>query len=576
MLRCLGSWLCAGILVLVSVAVDAHAGGKPNIVLITVDSLRADRVGFLGASRGVTPALDELSHQSIIFERAYAQASETVASTATILTGSYPQVHRAGIFGTPLAPAQVYLPDLLHAAGYKTAAFVGSIRLDPREGPFQGYDRGFDQYDAIFHLPQRGEKRYQSIALPGDQVVAQATRWLSAHQESPYFLFVNLHDPEASSPVSYDRAVTSADGSIGKLLAFLRAHKWYDDTLIVIASDHGESLGPHGEDRSGVFLYDESIHVPLLVKLPGGRMSGTRIKNRVRLLDVAPTVLEVAGVSVSSQMQGQSLMRIAQGGPQMDSPAYARSDFAQQAFGCSVLESWRAGKYLYIRAPRAEFYDLTSDATATKNLADNSKATLETMASQLQALDTRLATGHSVADAGLTSSEMQKLASLGYVGLQKTSGGVKAQTTGLDPKDVIAVINQTRAAVEDLEDGKPETAIVGLRHVVALRPEMYLAQYSMGVALALLHKDAEAIPHLHKAIELQPDSPWAHMAMGLSLRNTGDFKTAAVHLEIASGHLPASSILHLQLAEVYGHLGRNEDAVRERGKATPQRKEAAK
>jgi choline-sulfatase len=305
-------------------------------------------------------------------------------------------------------------------------------------------------------------------------------------------------------------------------------------------------------------------------------MAGTRIKNRVRLLDIAPTILEIAGVPVSSQMQGQSLLRIAQGDPQADLPAYARSDLAQQGFGCSILESWRAGKYLYIRAPKAELYDLANDTAATKNLAEDSKATLDTMASQLQSLDTRLATGHSAGNAGLTSSEMQKLASLGYVGLQKTSGGVSAQATGLDPKEIIALINQTLAAEADVGDGKPETAIPLLRRVLALRPDTYLAQYTLGVALTQQQQNAEAITHLHKAIELQPDSPWAHMAMGLSLIKTGDFKTAAVHLEIASAHLSASSHLHSKLAEVYEHLGRTEDAARERGKAATPEKEAAK
>lgn len=576
MFRRWGSWLCGGILILVSLAVDVHAGSKPNIILITVDSLRADRSGFLIARRGLTPSLDELARQSIVFERAYSQAAETVASTATILTGSYPQTHQAGIFGTPLGATQVYLPDLLHAARYKTAAFVGSILLDPCDGPFQGYERGFDEYDATFHLAQRGENREQSMARPGNQVIIHATRWLSTHQAEPLFLWVNLHDPEGSPQFFYDRAVARADASIGKLLAFLRTHKLYDDSLIVVAADHGESLGAHGEERSGVFLYDESIHVPLLLKLPRGQMPGTRIKNRVRLLDIAPSVLEVAGVPVSSQMQGQSLIRIAQGGAQVDLPAYTRSDIAQQAFGCSTLESWRAGKYLYIRAPRPELYDLANDGAATKNLAENSRATLDTMASQLQALDTRLAMGLSAASPGLTSSEMQKLASLGYVGLQKSSGGANVQVTGFDPKDLIAVINHTLAAEAYLDDGKPETAIPVLRRVLAVRPDLYLAQYTLGVALAQQQQYAEAIPHLHKAIELQPESPWAHMAMGLSLKQTADFKTAAVHLEIASGHLPKSSLLHLKLAEVYEHLGRKEDATRERGKAATPRKEAVR
>jgi tetratricopeptide (TPR) repeat protein len=297
-------------------------------------------------------------------------------------------------------------------------------------------------------------------------------------------------------------------------------------------------------------------------------MAGKQIENRARLLDIAPTVLEIAGVPIPAQMQGQSLRRIAQASPQNDQPAYSRSELSQQGFGCSVLEAWRAGKYLYIRAPKPELYDLSVDANATRNLAQSSKATLETMASQLQALDSRLGNDHGNSiGSGLTSSEMQKLASLGYVGLQK-SGAISAATQGTDPKEVIAAINKTLAAGSELDDGKPEKAILLLREVLAVQPTFYLAQYGMGFALVQQGQYAEAISYLHKAIELQPDSAFAHYAMGLSLMKTGDFKASAVHLEIASERLPGFSALHSLLADVYGRLGRSQDGARERARAT--------
>src|SRR5271167_660366 len=158
MLRHLGLWVLLGILTLVVFPVDSPAAAKPNIVLITLDSTRADRMGFLGARSGLTPSLDGIAHQGMVFAQAYAQAPVTLASNATILTGTYPQTHRASEFAVPLSTTLPYLPDLLHSSGYRTAAFVGSILLDPRNGPFQGYDRGFDVYDAGFHQPQRGEK----------------------------------------------------------------------------------------------------------------------------------------------------------------------------------------------------------------------------------------------------------------------------------------------------------------------------------------------------------------------------------------------------------------------------------
>jgi choline-sulfatase len=568
MLRHLGPWFLLCILTLVVFPVDSPAAAKPNIVLITLDSTRADRMGFMGAHGGLTPNLDGIAHQGLVFAQAYAQAPGTVASDATVLTGAYPQTHRASEFAVPLATTLPYLPDLLHSSGYRTAAFVGSILLDTRNGPFQGYDRGFDLYDAGFHQPQRGENRFQSVARHGDQVVARATSWLAANKQRPFFLWVHLQDPHAPYSTSYDRAVASADAVVGKLVRFLRSQSLYDDALIVIASSQGESLGAHGEETHGIFLYDETIHVPLVLKLPKNQMAGKQIRNRARLLDIAPTVLAVAGLPTPAQMQGQSLMRIAQASSQNDQPAYSRSELPQQGFGCSLLESWRAGKYLYIRAPKPELYDLSLDPNATHNLAQSSKATLETMASQLQSLDNRLGNepGKS-AGSELTSGEMQKLASLGYVGLQKGGAGVNAATGGTDPKELISAINKTLAAVLESDDGKAEKASPLLRQVLAVQPAFYLAQYGMGFAMVQQVQYAEAIGYLHKAIELQADSAFAHYMMGLSLMKTGDFKASAVHLEIASGRLPAFSAAHSLLADVYEHLGRSQDSARERTRA---------
>lgn len=569
MLRRLGSRFLPVILALFVFPVDSPAATKPDIILITLDSTRADRMGFMGTRSHLTSSLDGIAHEGIVFTQAYAQAPTTVVSNATILTGTYPQTHQASEFGGSLAATLPYLPDLLHANGYRTAAFVGSILLDPRNGPYQGYDRGFDVYDAGFHQAQRGESRFQSVERQGDRVAARATKWLASNKRRPLFLWMHLQDPSGTSAGSYDRAVAAADAAIGKLVTFLRAQSLYDNSLIVVASSQGESLGAHGEDGHGIFLYDETIHVPLLLKLPNNRMAGKQTKNRARLLDIAPTVLAEAGIAIPSQMQGQSLIRIAQATSQSEQPAYSRNDFSQRGFGCSVLESWRAGKYVYIRAPKPELYDLSSDPGATHNLAQKAKATLETMASQLQSFDSHLGKDAAKsAGSGLTSSEMQKLASLGYVGLQKGGSRVNAAVEGSDPKDAIGAMRKTLGAILDLEDGKPEKAIPALRQVIAMQPTIYLAQYGMGAALMQQQQYAEAIAYLHKAIELQPDSAWAHYGMGVSLMKTGDFKTSAVHLEIASGRLPGSSVVHSALAEVYEDLGREPDAARERTKVS--------
>ena len=527
--------------------VPAFAAARPSIVLISVSS--ANRL---------SPAL---ARDAMAFERAYAQAPETISSTATILTGTYPQTHHAGALGSQLPPGLPYLPDVLRLRGYHSAAFVGTIALDPKNGSAPGFSRGFATYDAGFTPLARGQGRFASGERHGVEVVTRAQAWLAQNSKSAFFLWVQLNDLSTSTAADFPAAAKATDDVIGKLIGALRAQKLYDDALIVIAADHGQSLGSHGEDTHGIFLYDETVHVPLLLKLPQNQNAGKRVQAKVGLIDIAPTVLEVAGVPVPSQMQGQSLLRSAR--IDSDRPVYSRSDLPQQAFGWSPLESWRAGKFLYIRAPKPELYDLAADPGAKKNLSGTSKATLETLAAQLNAFDSHFA-GQGVKSSALTSSEMRKLASLGYVGLQKPAMGAATAVAGVDPKDEIAIANKVFAALAFLNDGKPERASAILQDPAA---GAYLAQYVSGAALAQQQQYAPAIERLHKAIELQPESVWAHYQMGLCLLKSGDYKTAAIHLEIAAARMPDFPDAHILLAQAYDHLGRADDARRERAKA---------
>jgi arylsulfatase A-like enzyme/Tfp pilus assembly protein PilF len=547
-------------------APSGSAATKPNLVLITLDSTRADHVGFLGAKPGLTPNLDRFAAESLVFEHAYAQAPGTIVSHASLLSGAYPQATGMSEIGGAIPASLPYLPDLLKAQGYRTAAFVGSIQLDPRNGTAQGFDRGFQAYDAGFRPPIAGDARLPVTARPASQVVANALAWLARNPAGPAFVWIHLNDPANASPATYNVAITAADSAVGKLLAALKQQKLYANTSIIVAADHGKSLGAHGEDASGIFLYDETIHVPLLLKMPEAQPA-KRIAAKVRLTDVAPTLLEIAGIPVPSQMQGQSLLRIAKSSAGADQPVYSRSDLPARGFGWSPLESWRAGKYLYIRAPKPELYDMTADPGATRNLAQSSKATVDTMAGQLDSFDRRFSgdSGKS-SNAQLNSAEMQKLASLGYVGLQKTSGTSSA-ATGTDPKDKIAAADKVADAARALDEGKADRAIAALTPLVSSEPGIYVAEYTLGTALAQKGQHAEAVKHLHKAIELQPDSAWAHYRMGASLLKMGDFKTAAIHLEIAAGRLPPFGPAHLALAEAYEKLGRAADAKKARGEA---------
>ena len=547
-------WRSRVLLLLIFVPNLAFAA-KPNIILVTISSNRASTA---------TPAVATLSRSSLTFDQAFAQSPETVASTATILTGTYPQTHQAGERDSPLAPSLPYVPDILRLRGYRSAAFVGTIGFDPKNGSAPGFGRGFFTYDASFHLAASGESRFASTERPAPEVVTRATNWISKNSQSPFFLWVQLNDASTATGTSYSAAIAACDSAVRKLIDALHAQQVFDDALIVVTTDHGQSLGAHGEDTHGIFLYDETLHVPLLLKLPQNQTAGKHVQGRVGLIDIAPTILEIAGVPVPSQMQGQSLLRQAKAVG--DRPVYSRSDLPQRAFGWSPLESWRAGKYLYVRAPKPELYDLSSDPAAKKNLAQSSRATLDTIAAQLNAFDAHFG-GQGTTSSELTATEMQKLASLGYVGLQKSASKAGAAATGIDPKDGIDTANKVFAAAALLNDGKPERAVASLRQSMSALSNSYLAQYTLGAALQQQQQYAPAIEHLHKAIELQPESAWAHYQMGLSLLKTADYKTAAVHLEIATTRMPDFADAHTLLAQAYDHLGRAEDAKRERSKA---------
>src|SRR5712692_5881333 len=368
------------VLVAFAILAGPHAQPRPSILLITLDTTRADRMGFLGSTRGLTPALDAFARTATVFTRAYAQAPITTVSHATLLTGLYPPSHHVDQFGAPLASSLPYVPELLKRQGYRTAAFVGSLVLDPRNGTAPGFDRGFDVYDAGFRLRLPGENRYQTLERRGDEVAARGLRWLGqgspaghASGRAPFFLWVHLYDPHdpydppadlrrrfASAP--YDGEIAAVDRAVGRIVSGL-SPAIDRETLIVVAADHGEALGDHGEATHGVFLYDATLHVPLLVRLPGGRSGGARVTSRVRLADVAPTILETAGLPVPGPMQGQTLLPLMAGAPQdrqvnEDRPVYSETEYPRRAFGWSPLASWRAERFLFIRAPRRELYDI--------------------------------------------------------------------------------------------------------------------------------------------------------------------------------------------------------------------------
>jgi len=551
----------------------------PNIILITVDTTRADRMGFLDSKKGLTPNLDKLARQGVVFEKAYSQAPLTPVSHATIFTGTYPQFHTVTDFGHPLPALLPYVPEILQKSGYHTAAFIGSLILDPKANMAPGFDRGFDFFDAGFH-PKRGldESRYESIERRAVDVVGHAIGWMKKNRQSPFFIWIHLYDPHAPydppAPFDkrfadpYDGEIAYADSALGTLFDYLRQRGLYDRALITMMSDHGESLGAHGESMHGIFLYDETIRVPLLFKLPGGLLAGRRVAARVRLADVAPTLLSMLSLPLPPTFQGESLVPLMKAPPPKsaqkpaaDRPAYAETDYPHRAFGWSAIRSMRTGKYLFIRAPRRELYDEARDQSAEHNLAATSAAVTDTLQAQLDQFHDQTTSYHEKSEpASVSSEQSENLSALGYVA---SSPGTRSTDPlqGADPKDKIGISNTLHEGMIAVEDGRYSEAIPMLQHVLDDSPLIPAAQMQLGIALARVKRYPDAIVALRKSLQLQPDSVPAQYELGLALYETGNWQESVPYFEFVAKKRPKFPDAQYSLASVYARVKRVPEAV---------------
>ena len=560
----------------------AAAGPKtPNIILITLDTTRADRMGFLGWKGGLTPNLDKLAQDSTVFERAYAQAPLTSVSHATILTGTYPQYHGVVDFPMVLADDLPYAPQILRDHGYQTAAFLGSLALDPQGGA-PGFDRGFDMYDAKFHPEAYGPQgRYQSIERRGEEVVSRALAWLDAHPKRPLFMWVHLydaHDPyEPPEPYKsryaepYDGEIAHLDAVVGNLLAELKKRGLYDDSVMAVMADHGESLGAHGEDTHGVFVYDETIHVPLLVKLPKAVSAGKRVENRVELVDVMPTLLQSVSIDIPKDVQGKSLLELMKAGPEGDAAAeawkdrgaYAQADYAHIAYGWAALQSLRTGKYLYIEAPKRELYDQAADPKAENNLAPKSAAVADTLAARLGDFRKKTSSSRIAPKPNIDAERMKELAALGYVVSASESSKAGALEQGVDPKDRIDTVNRIRRLNDVLMAHHYEEAIPVLEELAAKFSDMSMVFFKLGGCYMELKQYDKAVPALRRAVELEPLFTSAEMNLGKALYFSENYEEAAKVLEALTNRLPTFLDAQIFLELTYVKAERVPEAIKQ-------------
>jgi choline-sulfatase len=510
----------------------------PDVYLITIDTLRADHVGCYGYKQVETPALDALAADGVRFTQAFTHSPITNTSHITILTGLLPSVHGVTDFGVPLSPQHVTAAELLKKRGYQTAAFIGAVILDSNTlAP--SLDRGFDFYD---NFPGKTEtkQRWGRVERRGMEVVGHAETWFEKHRTGPHFVWVHLYDPhdpyEPPSPFSekykdhlYDGEIAYADSAVAHWITFLKKAGVYDNAIIVVTGDHGEGLGEHGEETHGLFLYDSTLHVPLILRTPAAAHHGAVIDAQVRTTDILPTILSATGVAAPAELSGESLLPLIEQTKTAQGPnraLFGETDYPLR-WGWAPLRALRAENTKLIEAPRPELYDLQADPKELKNLyaPDSSKT---------QAMQ----------------AEMAKWKAK----LPPPSNSTKPGETLPDPKDKVEVQNLLHDAMLASDDNRSGDARQFLEKALQFDPSSPTALRQLGELELAAGDFAKAAAHLKRACELRPDDFTAAFELGEALEKSGDWPGARDALESSLKLAPSQMSARLLLGRVYLQL----------------------
>ncbi len=542
--------------------------GKRNVVLLTLDTTRADHLGIYGDAAARTPTLDRLGREGVVFERALTVAPLTLPAHTSIMTGLFPPRHGVRDNGTfHLDDEFTTLAESLHAAGYCTGAFVGAAVLEKR----YGLGQGFDVYDEDF---AHGGPRHEFLFAerPADQVVAAGLAWLET-AATPFFAWLHFYDPHADyqppPPFDeefrdrpYDGEIAFMDRMIGTLIDRLAARGLLDDTLVVAVGDHGESLGEHGEQTHGVFVYDATVRVPLVVRGPGVAR-GRRVESLVRTVDVLPTVLELVGLPAPSDVDGRSLAALLSEGRRVRAPgsepvAYAESELPRYHYGWAPLASVSTETWKLIDAPRPELYQLVADPKELVNLYEREPAVARELVRRLHEVRDAGGPPHGESRRPLDAATEEKLRSLGYVAV---SAPTPAQSgPGPDPKDMIATHVRIQRGRNLLRQGRVDAAIAEFTHIVDENPRSVATW--MDLAQAHLRRGDRDTAHtmLERARALAPDSAPIYIELGMLEDRQGRAEAAGRLFEIALAKDPRSESALVSLAAALAEQGKLEQA----------------
>ena len=556
--------------------------GRPaapaGIILITVDTLRADRLESYGYAGTPNPAVNALAADGVLFEQVIAQSPLTLPSHCSMLTGAFP--YHTGVrdqAGFSLKPEHRTLAERLRSEGYRTAAFIGSSVLNAGTG----LDQGFDLY---WDLPEQGPPERL-----GGEVMHRALEWLSSQGDGKFFAWIHLFDPhspyDAPEPFGsryrtrpYDGEVAYVDSLVGDLVGHLKRLRLYDRTLLVFTSDHGESLGEHGESSHGMFLYDATVRIPLIIKAAGSAWKGRVIPEQVRGVDIAPTILQLAGLRVDDQIQGRGLLSLIRGRwNQPELAAYSETYYPYYHFQWSPLFSMRARGFKYIDAPKPELYDLARDADERRNIIGDRPSMAAYLQETLEGEYQKFSAGREEPPQPeqMDRDTIERLKSLGYLGL--ASGTAKLPSTdGLaDPKDRIGIYELLQQAFQDSEEGRLIESNSKLRKVVDQEEGLIDAHLYLGLNSVQMGQFSDAIEAFQAVLRRDPSNLMALYNLSLSYLNQGRPEMAVPGLEQTLELDPEDVTARVALGKAYQSAGRIDDAVEALEKAVAARPDFA-
>ena len=548
------------------------APGRLNVLLVTLDTTRADHLGCYGNARTQTPTLDRLAAEGARFEQASSPAPITLAAHCSIFTGLYPFEH--GVRGN----GDFYLNDrvstlatVLHKAGYRTSAFVSAFVLDRR----YGLARGFDLYDD--RMDDAGTEAVLDIEAErrGDHTVADLSAWLDDYtrdRSAPFFVWLHLYDAhtpytppspfrEAFAHSPYDGEIAFDDHLVGRVLAQLGRLGLGDRTLVVVVGDHGESLGDHGEETHSMFVYESAIHVPFIVWKPGLVPAGAVVREPVRLTDVAPSILDLAGAAGACATQRPEPGGGHAGRAPAPPPVYAETLAPQLTMNWAPLRSIRDERWKLIEAPRTELYDLQHDPGELQNRAAEQPQTVRALGDVLA----RVAGGDqgAMTRAPVDAATRNRLAALGYIGAGSGAQARPDLAAARDPKDFIAVYNRLNQANRAARERRFADALPILREVLAADPHNAFAHQTAGDVYFGLHQDAKAIEHYRAYLDLVPPTAYVHYLVAVCYLRMGQPRQAMQEAATSLAIDPRFCDARILRGSVFEQHGEYEAAVAE-------------